>query len=78
MLPEKLKLAARLWEAGIRAEYAFDAEMNLDGQLGVARGKGIPWAVVLNYKTYFSTEDEGHRMVRLRALDKVSGCVGCG
>lgn len=32
VLPEKLKLAARLWEAGVRTEFAYDTGLNLDEQ----------------------------------------------
>ena len=68
VLPEKLKLTARLWEAGVRSEYSYDPELNLDDQLLQARTKGIDWAVVLNYKTYFSAEG-APPTVRLRSLD---------
>ena len=37
VLPEKLKLAARLWEAGVRTEFAYDTGLNLDEQFLQAR-----------------------------------------
>jgi len=71
MLEEKLKLVSKLWEGGIRTEYSYDGEENLDQQFLQAKTKGIPWAVVLNYKTYFSP-DNAAPTVRVRPLDEKS------
>lgn len=47
LLPDSLRLAAKLHEAGIKAEAYLDPRKNLGKQLGYAEGRGIPLAAIL-------------------------------
>ena len=47
MLPERMSVAKDLWDAGIKAEYAWKVKPKLQNQFKAAEGGGVPWAVIL-------------------------------
>lgn len=68
LLRERMALAARLWEAGIRAELVHSASPSQTAQYEYAGARAIPWLVTINAAT-FSTTDT----VRVRSLPSPCG-----
>ncbi|CAL8462314.1 g1847 [Coccomyxa elongata] len=65
LLRERMALAARLWEAGIRAELVHSASPSQTAQYEYAGARAIPWLVTINAAT-FSTTDT----VRVKNLER--------
>ena len=47
MLPERITIARKLWDHGIKAEFAYKVKPKLPAQFKAAEQKGIPFAVIL-------------------------------
>lgn len=47
MLPERMRVAKLLWDAGIKAEYAWKVKPKLQNQFKAAEAGKVPWAVIL-------------------------------
>jgi translation initiation factor 2-alpha kinase 4 len=56
MLPERMALAALLWEAGVRAELVHAAAPSQTAQYEYAGARGIPWLATIHAATYSSTD----------------------
>ena len=46
MLKERMKLAAELWKAGIKAEFTLKANPKIQQQLTYANTQGVPLAII--------------------------------
>ena len=47
LLPERMQVAKMLWDAGIKAEFAYKQKPKLPAQFSAAEKNGIPFAVIL-------------------------------
>ena len=47
LLPERMQVAKILWDAGIKAEFAYKQKPKLPAQFTAAEKTGIPFAVIL-------------------------------
>lgn len=62
LLRERMALAARLWDAGVRAELLPAAAPSLTAQYDYARSRGIAWLAILAADTLHAADT-----VRVRA-----------
>ena len=47
LLPERMQIAKRLWDAGIKAEFSWKVKPKLPAQFKAAEVNGVPFAIVL-------------------------------
>jgi histidyl-tRNA synthetase len=47
LLPERMRIAKTLWDAGIKAEYMWKAKPKLQNQFKAAENSKVPWCVIL-------------------------------
>ena len=47
LLPQRMNVAKRLWDAGIKAEYSWKVKPKLPAQFKAAEANGVPFAVIL-------------------------------
>jgi histidyl-tRNA synthetase len=70
LLPERMKVAKTLWDAGIKAEYMWKAKPKLQNQFKAAEKLEVPWAVIIG-------EDELKAgKVKLKRMDLPEGDEG--
>lgn len=70
LLQERMALAARLWEAGVRAELLPAAAPSLTAQYDFARARGTPWMVILAADVLHATDT-----VKVTSESRVRACV---
>ncbi len=75
LLRERMALAARLWEAGIRAELVHSASPSQTAQYEYAGARAIPWLVTINAATFSTTDTVRVRLILLRARQEHSGLM---
>ncbi|PRW59901.1 histidyl-tRNA synthetase isoform B [Chlorella sorokiniana] len=63
MQPRRMRLAAQLWAAGIRAEFGYKANPKMPDQLGYALKQGIPYLVL------FGESEVEAGVVKIKDLD---------
>ncbi len=67
LLQERMAICAKLWEAGIKAEFLYKVKPKLDKQFAAAEANGTPYAVVLG-------EDElAQGMVKIKEMGLEEG-----
>ena len=47
LLPQRMEVAKRLWDAGIKAEFSWKAKPKLPAQFKAAENNGVPFAIIL-------------------------------
>lgn len=47
LLKERMEIAKRLWDAGIKAEYLWKVKPKLPAQFKAAEANGVPYAIIL-------------------------------
>ncbi|KAI9679994.1 MAG: Cytoplasmic and mitochondrial histidine tRNA synthetase [Caeruleum heppii] len=67
MLPERLAIARLLWDAGLKAEFAYKTKPKLPAQFKAAEQAGIPFAVILG------EEEQARGMVKVKEMGLPEG-----
>lgn len=65
LLPERMKITSKLWEAGIEAEYVYKKKVNPRKQFEAAEKSGCPVAVILGKEEFLNDQK-----VRIKVLGK--------
>lgn len=67
LLKERMDVAKRLWDAGIKAEFAYKQKPKLPAQFKSAEQNGIPFAVILG------EDEQAQRKVRVKEMGLPEG-----
>ena len=67
LLKERMEVARLLWDAGIKAEFAYKAKPKLDAQFKAAETHGIPFAVILG------EEEQAQGKVKIKEMGLEEG-----